>query len=480
MSFDGVPPHPGQLAVIQSMQDFKVTVHSPGRRWGKSSCRPYIIFDQLSRGVGWVEGCCGAQSHAEATEIWAKDLMAFEPLGAVTDKQNQDQRRYIDFKAIRQVDATGNVWEINRGGRVWYPSLAPDAHSRFQGKGLWFAILDEMSHVPTDAWSETIRPMLADRGGHALIQGSPIPSGINFAGFADLYEIGVPGTEFYDPTWNSMTGPSEENPHIDHKEIAAQRADLIRRGRAALAACLYDGRFVTDLGAVFTNLDAVFVLKPLQVAEETWILRPARPGERVVVSIDFGRHDDSTVAMAMSYDTLEQLGLMRIRRTEYPVQLPLIDKFVRRYDRPQIWSEGREEMAADTLRRMYGDSCALIKWTSGGKFDKATCVARGMDYFERAAVRMLDVRWQRDEFRLFAREKTAKGRWEYNAPSGKHDDSVAAFLYGTYGLPLASETAPVAAVEPHVAAESPFVFRREQYVKDEMADHPFVLRRNAI
>lgn len=477
IDFSRIQPHVGQVRVIKSVRDNELTIHSPGRRWGKSSCRRYVIVDQLSRGKGFVEGACGAQSHSEAANVWETDLDLFSRANMVLDAKNDEQRRFIDFKAIRRRLPNGET-NTNGGGRVWYPSLAPDCHALFQGHGLFFAIIDEFSHVPYDAWEETISPMLADAGGHALIIGSPIPSGINFAGFSDLWEQGNPKSDTFVDGYFSMTGRSEENPYVSADAIAKKRARLIKRGRAALAACLYDGKFVTDLGAVFTNLDSVFTIHATEVEPDCWIWRLPRAGEAIVIGIDFGRHDDATVVSVFSRDTLEQIGLLRLERTEYLVQLPLIDKFVRRFGRCQLWAEGREEAAAELLRQRFKDVCNLVKWSTGGQFDKNTSVARGMDYCERAAWRMIDVKWQREEFRKYAREKTPSGRWKYEAAEGAHDDSVAASLYATYGLPLEAKSVTTKEAVPPPLLPNTERFSPRRYLGKVVDDQPFVLRRS--
>lgn len=478
LDFSRSPPHAGQITVIEDTHDHEVVVHSPGRRWGKSSCRPYLILDWISRGDGWVELAWGSQSHAEASEMADKDLLAFQPLGIVSDCKNDQQRRYIDFIPLVQ-HGDDREFTRNAGGRVWYPSLAPDTHSRFQGKGLWFAGIDEMSHVPTEAWEETIEPMLSDRGGHALIQGSPIPSGINFTGFSDLFDRGNPKSAKYDPRWHSLTGRSEENPWIDHAAVARKRKALIARGRAALASCLYDGIFASDLGAVFLNLDATFSVKPRLIAHDFWMGRDPLPDESVAIGIDFGRHDDCTIATAISRHNLEQLAVQRISQTEYPVQLPLLDAFLRRFPSRVVWAEGREEAAADMLRQRYGTGVNIVKWSASGPFDKSRAIARVMDLFERGVLKLLDVPFQRDEFRLFARKKMPSGRWEYNAPSGQHDDSVAA---AAYALAYACPSNPVALPsEPRTDVGRPSagaweIYRRRNYAELTMT-HPFILRR---
>lgn len=474
LDFSKYPPHPGQLRVIEAMRKYKVVLHSPGRRWGKSSCRPYVILDQIGHYQGWVEGCAGTKDHSEAANVWEADLLNFTRLGIVRGSSGDDQRRHIDFAPVRRELADGSVSQ-NEGARVWYPSLGPDAHRGFQSHGLHFAIIDEFSHCPYAAWFETIRPMMATTRGPTLIIGSPIPEGINFVGFASEWELGNPANPERLATHYSTTGPSEENPYVDPEEIRVQREYLNRTGKAALAACLFDGRFVTDLGAVFTNLDSVFILKAREIEPGFWFYREARPDELVIIGIDFGRHEDATVITAFSFQTLEQLAVWRIELTEYLIQLPMIDRFVRRFPARQIWAEGREETAAELLRKRYGPSCALVKWANGGKFDKNSCVARGMDLFQTGGWTLINVEWQKEEFRQFARARLPSGTWKYGAPDGMHDDGVAAALYASYGLPMVPSRAREVEIETNLPPD-PWVFHYAQQM-EEQAKYPFVLRR---
>jgi hypothetical protein len=492
MDFSAIPPHPGQMRLIRAMREFQVVLHSPGRRWGKSSARYYIHTDQIMRRPGWVQGLYGSQDHATAAETWASDLEVFQSIGAVPKDgfKNEDQRRYIDIRPMSidpvpghppscECDDCYEANEVaatlkggkNEGGRIWYPSLGPEAHNKFQGKGLQYAILDEFSHIPMAAWDVTVEPMLSDTGGPALIVGTPIPDGINFAGFAEMCERAATTKG-----WHYSSGPSEENPHINHASIRQKRADLVARGRAAMAACLYDGKFVTDIGAVFLNLDAVFCLKAPEVEPGLWIYRYPQQDEPVVVGVDFGYHDDATVIVAFSKWTMEQLALQRIERTEFVVQLPAIDRFARMMSSRQIWAEGRDLTAADLMRRRFGDVCRTVAWTGAGQWSKNDAVHRGMDLFERAAWRLIDAKWQKEEFRNFARDRSGPDTpRRYNAPDGKHDDAVAACLYASYGLPLSAQGPRVQPPRLRMA-ESTAIIRAAKGTKDNA--QPFSLRRS--
>ena len=61
-----------------------------------------------------------------------------------------------------------------------------------------------------------------------------------------------------------------------------------------------------------------------------------------------------------------------------------------------------------------------------------------VEVFQQKAWSLINVPWQREEFRLFSRIKRGPNTtgFKYSAPSGAHDDSVAATLYAAYGLPF--------------------------------------------
>lgn len=503
LDFSRQPPHALQRQIVKNFSRFKTTVVAFGRQIGKSSTRPFAIVTKIARSKGFTTGAYVGPSHADAIKAFEEDLLNFGRVGLVKDSGGDDQDRHIDYYPIhlavpflpgtktphpdwcvcevcadvRSVrEANGGM--VSEGCRVYYVAGGPVVHRGFQRHKLHWAIVDEDSHEAPELIEETLSAMFFTTNGELLVLGSPIPEGVNFAGFADLYQTGVPGSETYDPTVVAMNARSEDNPYADKGRIARERAALIAKGRGALAACLFDGKFATEVGSTFTNLENVFVLRAEQVQPDLWLVRDPRPSESFIVSIDFGRHDDSTVVWAISKQTLEAIGVMRIRRTEYLVQLPLIDAFVRRYAMRQIWSEGREEAAAELLRRMYGNSVNLVKWASGGPWDKATCVAKGMDLFERAAWKLPDIPWIREEFRKYERQKTPNGKWTYNAPKGYHDDSVAALLYATYGLPLLpAQAEPDPMGEPRFNPEA--VFRASVFLTKDSRKKPFVLRRGA-
>lgn len=484
VDFRNVEPHQQQRRVLQSVETYDVTVLSPGRQSGKSSTRPFWDVDQIARVPGFATLAYMGPAHADAKKAFDEDLVNLGNAGMVKDHGGDDQDRHIDFHAIlfeqqpdhlefeQKMGRACECWnchearsiakclngEKNTGGRVYYAAGSPDAHRGFQRHKLHGAFLDEYSHIAPDAWIETIQPMFNTTGGHALVVGTPIPDGINFSGFSDLFDMGDPAKLDRDPCYNSIRWRSEDNPYANIAYIARQRAYLVKVGRTALMRCLYDGEFVTDFGAVFTNLGAVFSLPAKIHAEDHWLLRSQAQDEDVSIGVDLGKHEDPTIISVFSKKTLEQLELVRLRKVEYFDQLPRICAVINRYRVPDVWCEGREggEMVTEFLKRRYGAWLRVVKWSSGGQFDKSGAVVRGMDLCQQTGIegmrgwRMMNVDFQRDEFTKFARTKTPKGNTQYAAPAGRHDDTVAAALYASYSLNMEWASDPVVPVDRRV------------------------------
>ncbi len=485
LEWGNLVPHVGQRLVLRSFFAFIFTVLAPGRQWGKSTLRRFWIPAVAQRTPGWATLAYVGPQHSDAEKAFEEDLLTFGESGAgiVADHGGQDQSRHIDYMPLRPscpVDEQNVPHDVgpgtcvcdecidyrdavkaldggtNEGCRVYYVSGGPEAHGQFQKHKLNGAFLDERSWQDGGALWETILPMFNTTGGHLLDVGTPIPEGPNFAGFGDEFAMGEKGNKLYDPDWNSISGKSEDNPFADLAWIAKQRALYAKLGKHTLAACLFDGKFATDLGAVFENLDRVFCLDYVEESDDLFVHRAPTENEPVCIGIDLGKHDDPTILCAISEATLEQLAVQRIRGVHYHDQLPTIAAFIRRYPNARMWCEGREggEMVSEFMRRRYEDSVRIVKWSSGGEWDKNSSVTRGMDLCQQTGVdgckgwKLINHPDQKEEFRKFARKKSAAGRTTYSAPDGGHDDFVAGALYAAYGIPIVADDAVQAPLPP--------------------------------
>lgn len=93
----------------------------------------------------------------------------------------------------------------------------PDA---LRGVSLNSAVLDEYADMSADAWSEVLRPALADRQGGALFIGTP-------KGYNHFYDLWTAAHERED--WAAWTFTTEDGGNVALSEIEAARAELDER-----------------------------------------------------------------------------------------------------------------------------------------------------------------------------------------------------------------------------------------------------------
>lgn len=105
--------------------------------------------------------------------------------------------------------------DLPNGSRVRL--YGADNYDRLRGIYLDGVILDEYADQPPQAWTEVIRPALADRQGWALFIGTP--KGRN--AFYDVYQNAVT-----DPNWFAMMLKASETGLLPQEELDAMRAQM--------------------------------------------------------------------------------------------------------------------------------------------------------------------------------------------------------------------------------------------------------------
>lgn len=442
---DGRHPYPGQMTWLRACLSDKWNeiVIACGRRVGKTTFIPRLFIEEMTGCDHHYNAAYMAQTHVLAKDMFRACLEAWGNGGLVADSRaDEGQDRWIKLHPINLIDAEGKVLAKGHGATVYFIS-GEGGGKGFHGKGLDRAVIDEASLVPPEAYFITLSPMLVTTNGKMLITGSPYPGedgAVGWDWFKDRWEAGNILNDKREPNVLSFNAPSEANPYNPIERVRMERAKCRSHSEEL---CLYDGQFARDMGAVFSNLRDVFTLKAKDLGN-AWQVEPASPGMKYVAGLDFGaRKDYSVLSIFTLEDHPRQVFLMRIQG-ELHTQMGAIDKWLGAYNHPLLYVEAREggRFIAPMLRQKYGEGCREVAWASGGQWDKESSVLRGMDFFQQKAWSMIDVEWQYEEFRQFSRIKrgTNSTGFKYEAPSGKHDDAVAATLYAAYGLPFVPQT----------------------------------------
>jgi predicted phage terminase large subunit-like protein len=187
------PLHPLQRQVVESPARYRVV--SAGRRWGKTRCASALCLQSaLQQGrVFWI-----APTYKIAEVGWRELKGLAQQVNAVI--REQDKR--ITF----------------RQSFGWIQVRSADDPQSLRGEGLNFVVFDEAAYTKEEAWTEAIRPALADRQGRALFISSP--NGRNW--FSRIWDYGQQSV----PDWQSWQYPTASNPFIPPAEIEAARREM--------------------------------------------------------------------------------------------------------------------------------------------------------------------------------------------------------------------------------------------------------------
>ena len=194
--------HAGQSKVF-SVRDtpagrFRVVV--AGRRWGKTTLA----------GIDMLAAAQHAQPNQRVwyvapTRVMAKDVF-WRPLKQLVP---------VSWLAKPPSETDLDIELVN--GALLQVRGAEDPDS-LRGRGPWHVVVDEYADMAPEAWTEVIRPALADTKGSALFLGTPKA----YNHFYDLYRLAQDGAA----GWLAWQFRTIDNPHLDPVEVEAARSQL--------------------------------------------------------------------------------------------------------------------------------------------------------------------------------------------------------------------------------------------------------------
>ena len=185
---------PPQATVFACDHRFRVLV--AGRRFGKT----YLALVELFH-AAWAPG---RLAWYVGPSIKQAKRIAWKPLKEMT-------RRYWASKP----NETDLRIDLICGGTICVRGA--DNYDSLRGDGLDFLVLDEYASIAREAWTEVLRPTLADRKGRALFIGTP--HGFNH--FHELFEKAET-----QPDWETFQFTTAEGGNVSLEEINSATHDL--------------------------------------------------------------------------------------------------------------------------------------------------------------------------------------------------------------------------------------------------------------
>lgn len=246
--------HTKQMLVYRSKARFRVVV--AGRRWGKTALSRVLIITHAKvkkRKIWYV-----APTYKMAKQIMWTDLLEAIPKRWI---------RKINETSLRIVLVNGTVIELK----------GADKGDSLRGVGVDFLVLDEFQDIDAETWVKVLRPVLADRRGHAIFIGTP--KAYNY--LYELYKRGQDSQNVMRGLWESWQFPTITSPFIPVSEIEAAKADMD------------DKSFKQEFEASFETMSGR-VYYPFDRMEHTGAY-PFNPKLPIWVGMDFNIDPMSTV-----------------------------------------------------------------------------------------------------------------------------------------------------------------------------------------
>jgi len=189
-----------QNEIAQDTHRFKVAIC--GRRFGKT----YLSIRQM---------CYHARLPAQ--NVWyitssyrAAKMIVWKPL----------KRRLLDLRWVKKINESELTIDLKNGSSISLKGA--DNYDSLRGSSISYVVLDEVSDIPPEAWTEVIRPALADQQGGALLIGTP-KSRSNWSYDLFLQEKTNPRV------WKSWQFTTLEGGFVKPEEIEAAKQDMSER-----------------------------------------------------------------------------------------------------------------------------------------------------------------------------------------------------------------------------------------------------------
>jgi hypothetical protein len=299
----GWEPHPGQARWLTAPRR-ATHVLVCGRRWGKSECAAvqalhYAVTHPRSR-----QGIVSVTlDQARLSFDVALMCCQREPLlRALVDRAKE-----TPFPTLR----------LKTGSEITVRTAAREG-IYLRGHTFHRVIADEADYLPERLITEVIRMALADVGGQLILLSTPrARRGLVYREL----QRGLAG----DPTVYAQTGPTWENPHVDH--------EYIRSLRDRMTASAWQ----REVEGVYADDDAaVFGWAHLQAAYESsdWTLpEDPQPHRRYVQGVDLAKSEDWTVHVVLDATArpYRLVAFERYQRQPWPVVAVRIREWHQRY-----------------------------------------------------------------------------------------------------------------------------------------------------
>ena len=381
--------HTDQQVVVERIKNARFVHLRAGRRWGKSHLLARMLTEAAIKRkiVGYF-----APTYKLMLPVWEQ---ARRVLRAPVADEN---------KAERRIDTVV-------GGRIEFWSLDnPDAG---RSRGYDLVVVDEAGLVRDleTIWREALIPTLIDRAGRAVLAGTP-------KGRGDFWRIYQSALD--DPRWVTIRRSTSDNPRLDPADVALLRSAMTERA----ARQELDAEFLDDGGAVFRNVRGC-------------VGEIVRSGEAAIIGVDWGRHNDATVFIALDPQSRCVVDVERLVDVDFASQRRALVTFWQRNGRGPVLAEANSigQPNIEELQRT-GLPVQAFTTTAASKPLLIDTLALAL---EQRTIVLPATEWLLNELEMYSVDVTSAGRMRYSAPEGSYDDGVIALALAVWGASRTTE-----------------------------------------
>lgn len=294
-----------------------------------------------------------------------------------------------------------------------------ERYENMRGDGPSFVVFDEASKCPKAAWTEVVRPALADNQGGAIFISTPW-------GRDWFWELFQRGQDDKEKDYWSKSFPTSSNPFIPAGEIEEARRTLPQRvfEQEFLAV------FLDDAATVFRHVDDCAVGK----------LKGPEQGHTYVIGWDVAKYSDYSVLTCLNCDTGEVVAWERFNGMEYHRQMdeyvvPMVKRYLDAHVLMDVTGVG-DPILEELRKREISVEGFYFTNTSKKELIDRTVVA-----IEQQQIAYPPIETLLEELKDFTYEITKARNIVYGAPDGKHDDAVISLALAVYGAKLGGRIA---------------------------------------
>jgi hypothetical protein len=403
-------PHAGQIEVLQGILQSKadVIVIDAARGWGKTlftSCNVAVprMLKYANCQVMWVAPTYKI-CKAPIDDVWF----------GVNEKNGEryipqfDEKTGFQFWDYKKADMELHMFN---GSKLFLRS-AQNPNS-IVAKGYNIIIVDEAALIDKTVFMMQILPT-ARRNGCKIVLIST-PRGRNW-----FYELFMAGQDMSKVEYVSFRQPWWKRP--DYPELLKK---MMKDVPEHIRLQEFEAEFINDGGGTFKNLAAIFKGPSIQFPsdQQVWksVDKSRFSSENFVVAADLAKSVDYTVITGMSVQKRDLVYYERVNKTDYKIVLEKIRRASKELGDADVIFDatGVGSGLSDFLSRDM--NVHPFVFTNQSKNEIVNRLMVACDYAE---INLPNIQTMREEFELFSYEITRTGKISYNAPDGKHDDTI--------------------------------------------------------